>query len=338
MREDIRQKVWIITFFLLICGVHLLWLAVGNHMDAENYENRESAERPVFSIHKIEEFPSAYEAYYNDHLPFRNGLIRLNSEIEYYIFQSSSNQNVIKGKDGWLFYNSSVDDNPVETYKGMNLFTEEELVRIKDNLLHTNSVLEERGIEFVLFIAPNKERVYAEKMPDYYGAPAEWYRTRQLITYLEENTDIRIVYPYEKLQEAKEKYQKQLYYRLDTHWNYGGGYIGSCALAEELGVSMTPLEELTVTETEPTICDLADMINMRKQLNTDRDFILAGYDAYHLATEKHDLMGEYIYHCQGRIQENYLCCGIPLRMPWMILSRRSLKKAIWYTTKVLLQN
>ena len=299
MREEIRQKIWIVTFFLLICGVHLFWLAVRNRIDLENYENRASVERPVFSFDKIEEFPAEYEAYYNDHLPFRNGLMRLNSEIEYYIFQNSSNPNVIKGKDGWLFYNSSVDDNPMETYKGLNLFTEEELVKIKDNLLHSKSVLEGKGIEFVLFIAPNKERIYMEKMPDYYGPPAECYRTKQLIAYLEENTDIRIVYPYEDLWKAKENREELLYYRLDTHWNYMGGYIGSYALAEELGISMVPLEELTVAETEPTICDLADMLNMRKKLNTDRDFVLSGYDRYHVTTEKHDLIGEYIYHCQG---------------------------------------
>ena len=60
MREEIRQKIWIVTFFLLICGVHLFWLAVRNRIDLENYENRASVERPVFSFDKIEEFTAEY--------------------------------------------------------------------------------------------------------------------------------------------------------------------------------------------------------------------------------------------------------------------------------------
>ncbi|MBO5092855.1 MAG: hypothetical protein J6C33_00685 [Lachnospiraceae bacterium] len=299
MREDIRQKIWILAFFVIICGAHLVWFVMGKRLDEENYENRTAVERPAFSFAAAEEFPAAYEAYYNDHLPFRNQLIRLGSKIEYYVFKGSSNQNVIRGRDEWLFYNSSLDDNPIEAYKGMDLFTEEELARIADNLTHTQAVLAAQGTEFVLFIAPNKERVYAENMPDYYGAPAENYKVKQLVDYLREKTDIRVVYPYEELMEAKEQNARQLYYRLDTHWNYIGAYVGCAALAKELGVQMPELSELTVTETEPTICDLADMINLRTSLNTDPDYALLGYDQHGLITDRHELTGSYVYHCTG---------------------------------------
>lgn len=299
MGESIKQKIWIAAFFLMICCVQLFWLVAGKYAGSETYENRAAAEKPVFTLAEAEGFPAAYEAYYNDHLPFRSQLIWLNSEIEYYMFGNSSNQNVIKGKDGWLFYNSSADDNPIEAYKGMDLFTEEELAQIADNLTHTEAVLQEKGISFVLFIAPNKERIYPEKLPGYYGAPAQEYRTKQLIEYLEEKTDIRVVYPYEELMAAKEKYPQQLYYRLDTHWNYIGAYIGSSALLQELGIEMAPLEALTVTETEPTICDLADMLSLRDQLNTDPDYVVSGYDTHHLVTDTHDLTGAYRYHCEG---------------------------------------
>ena len=299
MREDIRQKIWIVTFFVVICGAHLIWFAMKDRFGGENYENRTAAERPSFSFAQAEEFPAAYEAYYNDHLPFRDQLIRLGSGIEYYIFKGSSNQNVIRGREEWLFYNSSLDDNPIEAYKGMALFTEEELARIADNLTHTQTVLAAQGTEFVLFIAPNKERIYAEHMPAYYGAPAENYRAKQLTEYLRENTDIRVVYPYEELMEAKEQSPRRLYYRLDTHWNYIGAYVGCAALAKELGVSMPELSGLTVTETEPTICDLADMINLRALLNTDPDYVLSGYDQHGLVTDRHELTGVYAYHCTG---------------------------------------
>ncbi len=299
MRKHIREGLWIGMFFLMLCGWQLCWLAGGSRMAQEGYENRTVAQRPVLSAGTIEEFPALYEAYYNDHLPYRDFLIRVNSAVEYYIFQASSNENVVRGKDGWLFYNSSADDNPIEAYKGMGLFTWQELEQIRENLLVTRDTLAERGIEFVLFIAPNKERVYTEMMPEYYGRPAVSYRTQQLVEYLEEHTDIRVVYPLDTLLTAKEGNAQKLYYRLDTHWNYIGAYIGTGELTKELGVSMPVLEELTITETAPTICDLADMIHLREQLNQDPDYVLSGYDRYHLTTDQHDLTGAYIYHCEG---------------------------------------
>lgn len=302
MKNGIKQKLWIGAFFFMICCAQPFWLIAGKQIHSENYENRTLADKPVFSIDTIEEYPAAWEAYYNDRLPFRNQLIRLNSRVEYYVFQNSSNRNVIKGGDGWLYYNNVKDGDPIECYKGIQLFTEEELACIADNIEYTENMLEEKGIEFVLFIAPNKERVYPEYMPEYYGKPAQDYRVKQVVDYLQNYTDIRVVYPYEELMEAKEKYPQRLYYRLDTHWNYIGGYIGTSALLKELGIQMPPLETLTITETEPTICDLADMINMRTDLNTDADYILSGYDEYHLVTEKHDMRGEYIYHCTGADQ------------------------------------
>lgn len=294
---------WIFVFLFLLYGIPLLWLCCGSRIEAESHENRTAAKRPVIEwergyLEALEAYPGAYEAYYNDHLPFRSEWIRLHNQLEYRLLQSSPNQEVILGKDGWLFYDNVLDDNSIETYKGMNLFTQEELEQIKENLLTEREMLAQSGTkEFILFIAPNKERIYEEKLPDYYGEPAKEYRTKQLIGYLREHTDIRIVYPYEELKTAK--LSRQVYYRLDTHWNEVGGYVGSCALLRELGVEMTPLEALAVTKTEPTICDLADMMSMRDYLNTDADYRLDGYDIYGMQIEKHEVLGEYTYRCEN---------------------------------------
>lgn len=298
MKQSKKQWLWIIMFFILICAAPVLGPVMAGTTQ-ENHENRTAAVRPELSPDTIDAYPAEYEAYFNDNLPLRDQLILMNNSLKYYLFFSSPHGEVVIGKDGWLFYNNLFDDNCIETYKGMHLFTEAQLRQIQANLCAAQSELEERGIEFVLFIAPNKERIYAEKMPDCFGTPAEEYRTKQLIAYLKEHTDIRIVYPYEELMDTKALYGQKLYYRLDTHWNEIGGYVGSCALLEELQINMTPMSELTVTQTAPTICDLADMLHMREQLNTDADYQLSGYDQYQMYMDEHELMGAYRYHCEG---------------------------------------
>ena len=294
-----KHWLWIAMFAIVICLTPIMGPVLAESSVNENYENRISAVKPEFSMEKIESYPSEYEAYFNDNIPFRDQLILMNSSLKYYLFFSSPHGEVVTGKDGWLFYNNIFDDNCIEAYKGMNLFTEAEMQQIRNNLCTARSLLEENGTEFVLFIAPNKERIYSEKMPDCFGEPAETYRTKQLIDYLRKNTDIRIVYPYDELMDTKELYGQNIYYRLDTHWNEIGGYVGSSTLLKELGIDMTPISSLSIEMTAPTICDLADMLHMREQLNTDADFVLTGYDEYQMQMDEHDILGAYRYRCEG---------------------------------------
>ncbi len=300
-----KQWLWIIMFIIVIYLTPVMGPILAKNSTEESYENRVPVTKPEFSVEKIESYPAEYEAYFNDNLPLRDKLILMNNSLKYYLFFSSPHGEVVTGKDGWLFYNNIFDDNCIEAYKGMNLFTEEELRQIQNNLCTAQSELEENGMEFVLFIAPNKERIYPEKMPDCFGEPAEEYRTKQLIEYLKENTDIRIVYPYDDLMHTKELYGQNIYYRLDTHWNEIGGYVGSSALLAELGIDMTPIPSLRIEMTEPTICDLADMLHMREQLNSDADFILSGYDIYGVKTEEHDMLGTYRYQCEGADERKF---------------------------------
>ena len=112
--------------------------------------------------------------YYRDHLPFREQLIGLYARVNRALFdRDSSVTTVAFGKDGWFFHNNVNDGDPIATYRGEDTLTTDELRQIVSNLRRTRDNLKAQGIEFALFIAPNKERVYSEYMPDRYGAPAE---------------------------------------------------------------------------------------------------------------------------------------------------------------------
>jgi len=114
-----------------------------------------------------------------------------------------------------------------------------------------------------VFIAPNKERYYSEYMPDHYGEQAQECMLNQVLSYLSEHTDIRIVYPYEELMAYKEAHPQQLlYYKTDSHWNEIGGYIGAKALMEELGIEVPPLKQYTLTAVEDGYGDLSNMLNV----------------------------------------------------------------------------
>ncbi|MDY2590011.1 MAG: hypothetical protein SOW32_07460 [Agathobacter sp.] len=301
--KKLSIKVYICMFIVVICLPWFIWFFLQRYVDTSNSENRQMAARPQLSMDTYNTFSKEYEAYCNDCLPFRNNLIKLNSTIDYFLFDRSSNSNVIIGKDDWLFYDNIADGDNIGHYTGVRMYTEEELQLTAQNCINMRDSLAEQGIEFVLYIAPNKERVMSEYMPDKYGKPAENYATLQLVNYLRENTDIRVVYPYEELMEAKEKLKDvNIWYKTDTHWNYVGGYVGSCALLKELGIDMPAIwsEQITISEDEADAGDLAGMLNLNGILDTkEKNYIVEGYDAHNVETIQEDFTSVFSYHAEN---------------------------------------
>ena len=273
----------LIAFVIIVCLSKGIWFFTEKYFDSANYENRQMATRPRLTLDNYASFSTDYTSFFNDSLQFRNNLISLDSEINYFCFGKSSNEHVIVGDNNWLFYSNEEDGDPISCYQGTNLYTEEELVRIAQNCMDQRDYLASQGKEFVIYIAPNKERVYSEYMPERYGKPADNYGALQIYNYLKKNTDIRVVYPYDALMEAKSIIKTNIYYKTDTHWNYVGSYIGAAELMAELGIEMPKVysDSISINTAGKTSGDLAGMLNLSKQLRfADYEYTVDGYDAH----------------------------------------------------------
>ena len=290
--------IWIIYFMVILIVPAFTYLFLGQYVNSDNHENRILKSKPTLTIDNYVTFPEDYEAYFNDNLPFRDQLIRFNNSIDYFVFNRSSNESVCIGKDGWLFY-CYYTDNPIAQSLGYWSFSDDELEAIADNLMSIQCDLEGRGIEFVLFIAPNKELIYIDELPDYYQIENQYTSTDCLVDYLRENTDIRVVYPKDELLKCKEENPDIiLYHKLDTHWNGAGAYIGAQCLAEELGIDMPDLGEVSMEQSLSSEGDLADMLNITI-LNGDIDYEISEINGLITEIEKWDLSTELICHTPG---------------------------------------
>lgn len=218
-----------------------------------------------------------------------------NNSIDYYVFRQSSNKDVILGQDGWLFYQGG--ENPLSQSLGQRQYSQEELQIITDNLVNTERILANQGIEFVLFIAPNKESIYMDKVPGYYERVSNYTCVDQLVDYVKANTDIRVVYPKEQILKARKEYDNlDLYYKVDTHWNSAGAYIGAVNLAKELGLKMPSLGEVSLEPIPTDMHDLKNMLNVN--IKSDDDFQINGIGINVTECIKRDLATEFIYHTE----------------------------------------
>ncbi len=269
------KTIYIVLFILLIALPLPTWRvcsALGAFgLDAANYENRQTAEKPVLTRQTASLYPTQYETWFDENMPFRDALLTLNGMLEYYVLHSTDQTGVLVGKDGWLYYCGAQanDEDPIADYKGTNLFMEDELSQIYQRMEAAKKECEFYGKRFVVMLVPNKERMYSEYMPDSYGDPRDG-RLKQVNDFLTEK-GFDVVNTYDALTAYKEAHpDDQIYRKYDTHWNWIGGYIAarqfdtflqSCRLKEPDAVERAELP--------PQNYDLARLIHLGNVLTDE---------------------------------------------------------------------
>ena len=276
-RKKVGRMIIIYAFAIIICCSRVVWFFSEKYLDSTNYENRQMAARPMLDFDSYETFSKDYTAFFEDNIQFRKYLVALNSGIDYFIFDKSVSKQVIKGSEGWLFYTDTLAD-----YQGGNLYTQDELESIKNEVIRAKKGFEEKGIEFVIFIGPNKNSIYGDYMPKNYCKYSYESRVSQMVEYLRQNTDVKIIFPVDDLKKAREKYPNYYsYLHLDTHWNYMGGYWGSRSLLMSLNVTPLEFDALSFEEVnEPDFFwngyDEANMMGLSGILKSDTNYRFSG--------------------------------------------------------------
>jgi hypothetical protein len=75
------SKAYLAAFLLLFIAPSILFAIVGPYLDSTNYEQRSAAEKPVLTLQTLRNYPRDFEAYSNDHIPFRTQLVKANSSF-----------------------------------------------------------------------------------------------------------------------------------------------------------------------------------------------------------------------------------------------------------------
>jgi hypothetical protein len=218
--------------FIIACMLTMLIPFVGmiGFATNETAEKTELASWPEF----FEEgkFNTEYLAeagdYFEDHFAFRSWLVSAYANLEKYLLHTSANDQVILGKDNWLFYTETLPD-----FQGEELLSQRELNNIVHNLSLIKQDANNNGAQFLFVIAPNKNSIYPEYMPYYYTQGEKSNASRLLVMLNEagiENVDLFSLL-------KSEKQNQQLYYISDSHWNNTGAYLAYTNMMEALGLT-----------------------------------------------------------------------------------------------------
>ena len=182
------------------------------------------------------------------------------------------------GKNEWIFlgndYSRVIDKHCQENFPLDNYEFQSSINKI-DLLKNTTEGL---GGTYVLFIAPDKHNIYCDELPQWLGDTcknSEIY-TRKLISKIEDETSVNVVYPAVELKSQISK--GQLFHKSDTHWNLLGGKVGFVALMrnmERLGLIQDfqeiPLMDLKQIRNEK-LGDLAHILALPSGYKISKDF------------------------------------------------------------------
>lgn len=182
------------------------------------------------------------------------------------------------GKNEWIFlgndYSRVIDKHCQENFPLDNYEFQSSINKI-DLLKNTTEGL---GGTYVLFIAPDKHNIYCDELPQWLGDTcknSEIY-TRKLISKIEDETSVNVVYPAVELKSQISK--GQLFHKSDTHWNFLGGKVGFVTLMrnmERLGLirdfQEIPLMDLEQIRNEK-LGDLAHILALPSGYKISKDF------------------------------------------------------------------
>ena len=262
-----RISPWIVIgifALLMLIPASVMLLRVGGV--GPNAENRVPAPIPTWAdLKKVHSLSRKLEAHVNDHFGLRDQLVRANSRLRYAVGLSSNPRQVVIGRDGWLFY---ARERIMEQHVGADVFAPAELEAWVARMEANRKWLADRGIPFVMVLAPDKNTIYPEMLPQYPKKPGVLTRADQIVARLK-GSSLTFVDPRAAITAAK-AHHPRLYFEGDSHWGHRGAYIAYEMLMHEVarhfpGVPRLTLNDFTAS-TEPVAIDLVYLLGLHHDI------------------------------------------------------------------------
>lgn len=225
-----KKKVGFVAFlslFLAACLTLSVGILIAGPSKAGANERLSELPQPVTEEENWNrEYLSQLMDWFNDRFFLRQELISFDRLLTGMFFGTSEEDSVILGDSGWLYFTDTLAD-----YTGIEPMSDREIWSAAKNLALMAEYCRENGKEFAFVIAPNKNSLYDEAMPDF-GVKAQNSDADRLMAQLAE-WDVTTV----DLFSAFEAEKETLYFAHDSHWNSKGAALGADLINDAFDVA-----------------------------------------------------------------------------------------------------
>ena len=242
--------IYIILFFVVISipSIGMLW-----NKTTTSKEKKKLASFP--SLIKDGSFNKKvfgeFDDYLADHFAYKEKLVTANAILRSALFNESAENQVIKGKDGYLFFRTGV-----ENYQGEDVLTNRQVFNATQSLKLIQEYCDNNGIKFAFTIAPNKATLYPNYLPSRYSKRITTNNSLDKLTSSLKKNNINyvdLVSPFKNNNEV-------LYHKLDSHWNNKGAILANNTILDYLNKPHDDYSDTAYTVKEDYSGDLYDML------------------------------------------------------------------------------
>lgn len=178
---------------------------------------------------------------------FRGVLIRWYNFSSARTFGSMSSSSPVQvGKDGWLYLAMDRNREVLEEHRAIKPLTEAQMSTVAAIYEERRSWLAQRGISYRVAVAPNKDSVYPEFLPDAFKQVGRQSRLDQLMEYFAAHSAVEFLDLRQPLLEAKKT--QQVFFSTDSHWNVLGGFPCYQAIIASLSKDFPALTPMSVSD------------------------------------------------------------------------------------------
>lgn len=219
-------------------------------------------------------FNTLRHGYLEHHYNLRGLLITWSSYLDTFVLAStSSSSQVVAGKDHWLFLAQDGARNILEDARSPYPLPKNAVGLIAQEMERRREWLAARGIRYLVIVAPNKNTVYPEKLPDALRPAFADEHLARFVAFVRAHTKVDIVDVTPAVIAEKEK--AQVFYSTDSHWNANGAFAAYQAIVPHLVADFPAIVPLTRSQFDVERFnwlpgDLANMMGLAGHLKEDR--------------------------------------------------------------------
>ena len=218
-----KAKLIFISIFIVLCLIPSVGMLIFG--EAQPAANEVLTGRPSVTTRSGElnlSFLSDVSDYIADRFAFRQELATAWAGVNAKLLGTSVEEQVILGSDGWLYFSDTLPD-----YMGQGM-SDTELRYLANDLALMQEYIVSQGKHFIFTIAPNKNSIYSEHMPEYIENRHSESNAARVGAYL----DAAGVNYLDLLDILGN--EENLYYKTDTHWNSRGAALAADGLLNML--------------------------------------------------------------------------------------------------------
>ena len=218
-----KAKLIFISIFIVLCLIPSVGMLMFG--EAQPAANEVLAGRPSVTTRSGElnlSFLSDVSDYIADRFAFRQELATAWAGVNAKLLGTSVEEQVILGSDGWLYFSDTLPD-----YTGQGM-SDTELRYLANDLALMQEYIESQGKHFIFTVAPNKNSIYSEHMPEYIENRRSESNAARVGAYLDA-AGVNYLDLFDILGN-----EENLYYKTDTHWNSRGAALAADGLLNML--------------------------------------------------------------------------------------------------------